>query len=99
MNDLKTAEGMGLRLRSHCVHLDNRELLSVTGVRDVGSFNDCEVTLLTDAGGMTVEGAGLHVTKLDLDDGQVVIEGDVCAVVYEEDVPGKRTSLLKRIFS
>ena len=75
MNDIKPGES-GLRLRSHCIHMDNRELLSVTGVTEVGSFNDREVTVFTEAGGMTVEGSGLHITKLNLDDGQIIVERD-----------------------
>lgn len=97
MNDARSME-TGLRLRAHSVHLDNRELLSVTGVRDVASFNECEVALLTDAGALTVEGTGLHITRLDLDDGQVVVEGEVSALVYEDDIPEKKGSLLKRMF-
>ena len=97
MNELRSNE-TGLRLRSHSVHLDNRELLSVTGVRDVGSFNEREVALTTDAGALTIEGVGLHITKLDLDDGQVMVEGEIGAIVYEDDVPEKKGSLFSRMF-
>lgn len=85
-------------MRSHCIHMDNRRLLSVTGVTDVGCFNEHEVMLQTEAGGMSVEGMGLHITKLDLDDGQVIIEGEISAIVYEEEAPVKRGSLLSRMF-
>lgn len=98
MNDTRLTES-GLRLRSHAIHMDNRELLSVTGVRDVGSFNEAEVSLSTDAGGLTVEGEELHITKLDLDDGQVIVEGRIGAVIYDEDVPEKKGSIFKRMFS
>ncbi len=97
MNDIRTAEG-GLRLRSHCIHLDNRELLSITGVKDVGSFNEREVTVFTDSGGMTVEGEGLHITKLDLDAGQVNIEGEICAIEYDDAPQPERGSFLSRVF-
>lgn len=97
MNEIKTSEG-GLRLRSHCIHMDNRELLSVTGVKDVGSFNEREVAVFTDSGGMTVEGSGLHITKLDLDDGQIIIEGEICAIEYDDDAPVERGSFLSRVF-
>ena len=97
MNETRAAEG-GLRLRSHCIHMDNREILSVTGVKDVGSFNDREVTVFTDAGGMTVEGVGLHITKLDLQDGQIVVEGEIGAIEYDEDAPAERGSFLSRVF-
>ncbi|MBO4384434.1 MAG: sporulation protein YabP [Clostridia bacterium] len=96
MNETRLTDG-GLRLRPHAVHLDNREALSVTGVIDVASFNDAEVILSTDGGGLTVEGEELKVTKLDLDDGQVTVEGRISAIVYDEDVP-ERKGLFKRMF-
>ena len=43
-----------LRLRSHAVHIENREFASITGVKDVLSFNENEIILLSDGGGMTV---------------------------------------------
>lgn len=97
MNEPRAAES-GLRLRSHCIHMENREVLSITGVKDVGSFNDREVTVFTEGGGMTVDGAGLHITKLDLDDGQIVVEGEICAIEYDDDAPAQRGSFLSRVF-
>ena len=97
MNEIKPGEA-GPRLRSHSLHMDNRELLSITGVKDVGSFNEHEITLFTEAGGMTVEGSGLHITRLDLDDGRVSVEGEICAVEYDDDAPVERGSFLSRVF-
>jgi sporulation protein YabP len=88
----------GLRLRSHTVHLEDRSLLSVTGVRDVGSFNESEVCLTTDTGSLIVEGSGLHITRLDLDSGQVMVEGEIGALVYEEELPERKTGLFSRLF-
>ena len=50
MNDRPAIEGGTLRLRTHSIHIDNRELMSITGVKDVGSFNENEVILMTDGG-------------------------------------------------
>lgn len=88
----------GLRLRSHTIHLEDRTLLSVTGVRDVGSFNEREVSLVTDAGALAIEGESLHITKLDLDAGQVMVEGEIGALVYEEDIPERKAGLFSRLF-
>ena len=96
MNELRIDQAP--RMRSHCVHLDGRELLSVTGVTDVSGFNEREVFLTTDAGGMSVLGSELHVKKLDLDGGCVMIEGLVDAIEYEDAIPEKKGSLLSRIF-
>lgn len=95
-NELRSGEG--LRLRSHTVHLDDRRILSITGVADVGSFNEREITLLTDAGAMLIEGEGLHITRLDLVEGVIGVEGEIAALEYEEDLPRKKGSLLSRMF-
>ena len=42
MVDRSIIEGSNLRLRAHCIHIDNRELMSVTGVKDVLNFNEQE---------------------------------------------------------
>ena len=97
MNERNDVE-CGLRLRTHCVHMDDRGLLTITGVTDVGSFCDNAAELVTEGGSMAVEGTGLHVTKLDLEDGRVVIEGLISAIVYEDDRPEKKGSLISRIF-
>lgn len=97
MNETRNAE-TGLRMRSHCVHMDGRELLSVTGVTDVISFNETEILLVTEAGGMSVSGDSLHIKKLDLEGGCISVEGSVDALEYEEPAPEKRGSLLSRIF-
>lgn len=97
MNDRPMLEGGTLRLRTHSIHLENRELMSITGVKDVGSFNESEVLLMTDGGGLSVAGEGLHITKLNLDEGQVVIEGQIIAFEYDE-VPQQRPGFFARMF-
>ena len=98
MNDLKACEAAGLRLRSHTVHMENRSHLSVTGVTDVGCFNEHEAVLQTEAGDMVIEGENIHVTKLDLENGQVTLEGDISLIEYEEPVQKKKASLISRLF-
>ena len=78
-------------------HIENRELASITGVKDVGSFNESMVVLMTEGGGLTVEGTELHITKLNLDEGQVIIEGQIIAFEYD-DVPVQRGSFFSRMF-
>jgi sporulation protein YabP len=90
-------EGGALRLRTHSIHIENRELVSITGVKDVGSFNENEVILMTDGGGLSVEGEGLHITKLNLDEGQIIIEGQLIALEYDE-APQQRPGFFSRMF-
>ena len=92
-----TTDNSALRMRTHCIHIDNREFTSVMGVRDVMSFNEQEVVLLTEVGELHIDGEGLHITKLNLDDGQVVMEGQVIAIEYDE-LSEERGSFFSRMF-
>lgn len=93
--DQRTLDAPG-RLRGHSLHLENREMLTVTGVRDVMSFNEQEIHLATDVGELHVDGEGLHVVRLDLEDGQAVLAGRVEALEYSE--PREERGLFGRLF-
>jgi len=79
-----------LRPRAHSIHIDNRMRISVTGVADVESFNEQEVMLITEAGPLNIVGSNLHLAKLNLEDGQISIEGELLALDYEPPIPEKR---------
>lgn len=85
------------RMRPHAIHIEGRALTSVTGVKDVASFNEEAVELITEAGELTIEGVRLHITKLNLDEGQVVLEGEVTALEYSE-APEARGNMFSRLF-
>ncbi|MCE5235796.1 MAG: sporulation protein YabP [Clostridiaceae bacterium] len=87
----------GMRMRPHAIHIEGRTLTSVTGVKDVASFNEAEVELMTEAGELTIEGLNLHITRLNLDEGQVVLEGEIVALEYAE-APEARGSVFSRLF-
>ncbi len=95
--DRTTLESGVARIRTHSVHIDGRELVSISAVKDVESFNDEEVQLVTDAGDLRIEGNGLHITRLSLDDGQVIIEGEILALEYAESAE-QRGNLFSRMF-
>ena len=80
----------------HKLTLDSRSKLSVTGVRDVESFNENLIVLHTDFGTMIIRGSGLHLKLLAIDGGQVAVEGTVESLVYEDEV--RRGGLLTRLF-
>ncbi len=79
-----------LRPRAHSIHIDNRLRTSITGVMDVVSFNEQEVMLLTEAGALNLVGNSLHLAKLNLEDGQICIEGELLALDYEPPEGQKR---------
>ena len=63
--------------REHKVTIENRERLTVGAVEDVESFDEEKVVILTDMGTMTVSGSDFRINRLNVDDGQLVIEGSI----------------------
>lgn len=85
------------RIKSHGIRIESREKIYVTGVDDVDNFNDGEVNMVTAAGYLTITGFDLHITKLNLDEGQVVIEGNIEGVNYSK-APEQQGGFFGRIF-
>ena len=59
---------------AHRLSLDNRQEGTVTGVRDIHSFNESEILLETEAGRLSVKGELLHVRRLNLVKAEADIE-------------------------
>ena len=71
----------------HKLVLNERKLLTVTGVTEVVSFDDTAVIAQTDLGTLTVQGSGLQLKTLLPEGGQVTVEGQIASLVYEEPRP------------
>ena len=80
----------------HKLCLDGRKKLTMTGVREVVSFEDSAVVLQTTLGLLIVQGEGLQLRNLSTDGGQVAVEGTVRALSYEE--PRQAGGWLGRLF-
>ena len=73
---------MAENLKKHTLMLDNRKKLVITGAEDVNGFNEDAVSVKTTDGTLIIKGSGLHIDKLNLDSGDVSIEGRVDAMQY-----------------
>lgn len=71
-----------IRLRSQNIMVEDRERMTVTGVEQVGSYNESTIILSTIKGGINIKGENLNISKLNLDDGSVKIEGKINGVNY-----------------
>ena len=79
--------------------LENRNKLSVSGVKDVLSFDDQVVIMETELGLLTVKGENLKINKLSIDTSEVVVEGEINSITYSEQNKIKQEgSLLSKIF-
>ena len=68
----------------HRMAVHNRKNCSLTGVIDVIAFDETEVILETDMGVLMTKGHDLHVKRLDLEKGEVDIDGRIDSFFYSE---------------
>lgn len=68
----------------HKLTLNERKNLTLTGVKEVISFDDTAVVLNTVLGTLEVQGQELQLKNLSIDGGQVAVDGHICALLYEE---------------
>ena len=81
---------------AHSLLIDGRRKMRITGVVDVESFQEDEMTVLTQAGTLTIWGEGLKLGKLNPEDGQVLLEGNIASIEYEQPEPERRGFFFKR---
>ena len=83
----------------HRIVLEERERLSLTGVTDVIAFDEESITADTDMGIIVIRGEGLHISRLNLDEGVLQTEGNVDSIEYGDgEASGRGGFLLGRIF-
>ena len=82
----------------HNLILEDRRALSVSGVADIDSFDEQSVILFTDLGELTVKGFNLHINKLNVDTGELTLEGEIYSLSYADEQPQKNGGFLSKIF-
>lgn len=82
----------------HDVSILGRKHIDISGVREVISFDDSSVSMLTDGGDMVVDGAELKIGVLDTERGVVSIDGRINGITYYESGGEERKRFFGRIF-
>lgn len=81
----------------HTIILEGRERLSVSGVTDVQSFDEEQVLLETVRGMLVIRGQGLHIERLQLEPGELLVEGEIGLLEYDDSAQ-PRGGFLARLF-
>ena len=68
----------------HCVSMEDRCKISLTGINEVDSFDEQTVIVFTQMGELTVKGEDLHINRLSLEMGELAVEGDITALTYTD---------------
>ncbi len=82
----------------HKIEMVNREYMDVIGVLDVIAFNEEEILIETEKGLLIIRGINLHINKLNLENGELAVEGYVYSLSYEETMATKSKGVFNKIF-
>ncbi|GAA3655938.1 sporulation protein YabP [Asaccharospora irregularis] len=81
----------------HNITLKDRSSLVISGVEHIYSFDDKKIELRTSLGDMVVQGEGLDMSKLNLDEKVVSVDGTINSIVYEK-AKKQQESFFKKVF-
>ena len=72
--------------------------MTLSGITDVDSFDEQLVVLYCDTGQIAIRGEQLHISRIDVETGEVNLEGGrIDGVTYTDQWPN-RGGLLSRLF-
>ena len=83
-------------VKENILRLVNRNSLTISGIKKVTSFSPNQILLVALDTNMQITGKQLQTTKLDEENGELVVEGIIDSIKWIEKQ--EKISLLKRIF-
>lgn len=81
----------------HNVIMEDRKLLSITGVTDIDSFDENTIIVYTELGELVIRGTALHINKIDVETGELSVEGELEGLSYNDNQPN-RGGLFTKLF-
>lgn len=95
---MNKADERNLPAVPHCISAEDRKKLLLTGVKDVDSFDEQTVSVITDYGELTVRGENLKIGNLSTDTGNMSIDGRIDALIYSDDQPAQSGGFFSKVF-
>ncbi len=80
----------------HQIVLIDREELTIDGVVSLGSYDENEISMETEQGALFIKGDSLNIKQLNLDKGNIIVEGVVKVLSYDDTMHNKK-GLLDRL--
>lgn len=81
----------------HTLSLNDRSLLTLGGIKEVIGFDERTISVVTQVGALSIEGQNLHIDKLNVESGDLIVTGEISGLMYRENDGGKK-SFLQRLF-
>ena len=81
---------------NHTVLIENRKKVTITGIKEVTSYDGNAIVANSEAGDVIVQGRQLHINNFDQTSGKLSVDGDIDAMQYV-NVRKKDESFLSRL--
>ncbi|MDR1391698.1 MAG: sporulation protein YabP [Clostridiales bacterium] len=83
----------------HSIMIENREKMIITSIEDVESFDEESIIIYTSMGILEIKGSNFRINRLNVEDGEVVIEGVIDSINYsDKNFKEKKIGFFSRIF-
>ncbi|MEG0370989.1 MAG: sporulation protein YabP [Clostridium sp.] len=86
------------KLEKHDMKLEGRKKLELTGVCEVITFDEENIILETSMGALSIKGKGMKVGMLNVESGNMGIEGFIISLSYISKDKTKKENILKKMF-
>lgn len=84
-------------VKTHNLKYENEKKITLSGIKNVESFSERQVFMtLSNGKTLTLDGIGLGVVNLDVDGGNLEIDGEITKLVYSGEKTPK--SFFKKLF-
>ncbi len=83
--------------KPHCCIINDRNSISLTGITDVGNFDENTVVLFSDYGMISVSGENIQVLCVDTQTGKFEAQGIFYSVTYCDNKK-KHQSFISKVF-
>lgn len=80
------------------IFIEDRAKITVTAVNDVDAFDETGFTVITSDGALCVKGADLHISKLNVETGELVADGEIDSCTFSGSYGGKSSGIFSKIF-
>lgn len=86
-------------ISNHNISILERKSISLTGIKKINSFDDCEFFVDSIMGAMLIKGENLELIKLDTFQGNLSIKGKINSISYLDDNKKIKTdNIMSRLF-
>ncbi|MCL2639159.1 MAG: sporulation protein YabP [Oscillospiraceae bacterium] len=84
--------------KPHNFILENRSKLILSGVHEVGSFNETEIVAYTTQGELRIKGKELQVVAVSVESGDMEITGKIYSSAYTDNTERVPNNFITKLF-